>query len=165
MWTYEKFVEELKTELGIKVPDVPVEPEKKPKSKSYRSGGFEEYADIQLYNNSSYAEPWEKEPALTLCWHTGGVSGGSCWGGENHGYSTGEGEPEWEILDRILEHFCPNITFIRYKGIMRLSKTDSFSRGEYYGNSTDFTYRVIKLKDLWKHMVDNKLFEKEADSE
>lgn len=167
MWTYEQFVEELKTALDIRVPDVPSEPKVKPKKSYFGRNAFEEYADVQLYSDKSYAEEWEKEPALTLCWHTGGIGGGSCWGGENHAYSTGDPEPEWEDLDRILEHFCPNITFIRYKGIMRKSTTDDWSRNEYYGNSTNYAMRILKLKDLWQHMVDNKLFEiePEGDSE
>jgi hypothetical protein len=42
---------------------------------------------------------------------------------------------------------------------MRLTKTDSYSRDEYYGNSTNYALRILPLKALWQHMVDNKLFE------
>lgn len=170
MWSYAQFVAELKS-LGFTIPDVPEKPTGRQKDKVrqryYDSQSEYSYGGICLYSGSYCAEPWDKEPALILSWHTGGIGGGSCWGGENHAYSTGDPEPEWEDLNRILEHFCPNITFIRYKGIMRKSTTDDWSRNEYYGNSTNYAMRILKLKDLWQHMVDNKLFEiePEGDSE
>lgn len=157
--TYEKFLSGLES-LGFTIPIVPPEPEVKPRSfyrGSYSTG-------IGLYGHEYYTiKPWEQEPSLILTWSTGGISGGSCWGGENHAYSSGEPEPQWDDLDRILEHFCPNISFIRYKGIMRLTKTDSYSIDEYYGNSRDYAMRVLKLTDLWQSLNDNKLFE--ADNE
>jgi hypothetical protein len=82
MWTYEKFVKELKI-IGLTVPDVPKEPAKKEKKRygysSHLDGSFL-YGGISLYSEDYTVEPWEKAPALVLSWTTGGIGGGSCWG-------------------------------------------------------------------------------------
>jgi hypothetical protein len=103
-----------------------------------------------------------REPALIHAWSTGGMQGGSCWGGEPHYYATpSESEPEWEMLDQILEFFCPNLSFLRYKGIMRLVNTADYSEGEYYGNPTNYSIKILKLATLWEYLNENKLIEKD----
>ena len=158
---YETFIAELKT-IGFNVPEVPPKPKRKNYGMSHTISGLP-YGGLILYNSMHYSEECDCEPALVLSWHTGGISGGSCWGTENHAYSSGDPEPDWEDLDRILEHFCPNITHLKYKGIMRQSTTDDYEQNEYYGNSTNYAMRVLKLKDLWAHMNEKKLFENDPE--
>ena len=146
---YETFINELKS-LGFTLPEAP----KKKTSDYYGYSSLDLYGGIVLYH---------KEPALILSWCTGGITGGSCWGGENHAYSSGEVEPDWEDLDRILEHFCPNITHLKYKAVMRSSTTDDYEVGEYYGNSRNYALRVMKIKDLWEVLNEKKLFENDPE--
>lgn len=98
-----------------------------------------------------------KEPAIAEYWRTGGVSGGSCWDtGDNDDQfydMESEPEPEFESLDKILEHFAPNVTFLQYKRLIQ----DCVERGdhrenEYYGNHTNYAYKIIKLEALFKYM-------------
>lgn len=157
MWTYEQFVAELKSGLNLTIPTIPEKPKstvKKDKVRydsSYGCAGLI-YSSIGLYGGYG-TEPWDKEVALVNAWCTGGISGGSCWDDgkqDNHYSSSGEVESDWTTLDHILEYFCPNITFIRYKRLMSLSKIEEYSRNEYYGNSTNYNLRILLLKDLWQ---------------
>lgn len=154
--TYEKFLEELKS-LGFSVPEVP--PQQKRKKGEYYGYDRAYYSGIELWGESRCAPPWEQEPALILSWTTGGTSGGSCWGDDPRPFTSDEPEPNWDDLDRILEHFCPNITYIRYKGVMRVAKTGTWTRNEYYGNSTNYAIRAMPIKALWEHMNQSRLFE------
>ena len=57
-------------------------------------------------------------PALILRWETGGTNGEGNWlegDCRSRSYATGTPEPLWEDLDTILEHFCPTITYLRYR--------------------------------------------------
>ncbi len=97
-----------------------------------------------------------QEPALYVYWTIGGVAGGSCWdtGDEDRHYPiSGVPEPEFEELDKLLEALVPDITFLQYK---RLCK-DCIERGEsrsndYYGNHTDYAYKLVRLGVLYKYM-------------
>jgi hypothetical protein len=103
---YEKFIDELKS-LGFTIPEA----EKKSKANYCQCRDGLQYGGLVMYSQYHYSETCKCEPALVLSWHTGGISGGSCWDeGESrhHAYSCGDPEPDWEDLDRILEHFCPN---------------------------------------------------------
>jgi len=171
MWTYEQFVEELKR-IGFDVPDVPVEPaepkaKKKVPSFDYWHGRDSLqhdlcYGGLVLYCENTYnIKPWMLKPALVNAWESGGVTGGSCWddGDRTHRYTTGEPEPLWDDLDRILEHFCPNITYIRYKRLLAFVKTGEYTRNEYYGNSTTFAHKALYLSDLFQYLSERNLFE------
>jgi len=95
-------------------------------------------------------------PAIAIYWQTGGIGGGSCWdnGDEDPHYNMGSNpEPEFTDIDKVLEHFVPNITFLQYKRLLQ----DCIEQGEttlndYYGNHTDYAYKVIKLEALFKYM-------------
>jgi len=89
---------------------------------------------------------------LETHWMSGGTGGGSCWddGEEDRHYGIeGDSEPEFTILDNFLLEVCPDITFLQYKKITPKITQSEWSENEYYGNSTDYTSKSIKLKDLY----------------
>lgn len=141
--TYVKFVEQLE-ELGYTIPEPPAE-------KRYSWNRYSEYARINYTPDKPY------EPALSLIWSTGGVGGGNCWGGEPRPYSNDEAEPEWKSLVEILDHFCPNISYLKYRFLMTLVTSDSYCESEYYGNSRNYAVKLLKLQDLYNFLVENKL--------
>jgi len=150
--TYQDFLEALRT-LGYKIPEVPVASKKK---KSYGYDQTDYTSDgIVLYSEFHYCDDDKKRLALIHSWHVGGVSGGSCWdeGESRHNaYVTGDPEPEWTDLVAILEHFCPNITYLQYRSLATKFKTDSYDRNEYYGNSSKYSIRYVYLEDLYEHL-------------
>jgi hypothetical protein len=86
-------------------------------------------------------------------WRTGGVGGGSCWdnGESNHYAKEGNPEPEFVDLDTILENLAPEISYLKYKKFMKELKISelTWTENEYYGNSTAYCAKLIKLTDLF----------------
>ena len=153
--TYEQFIEELETKLQISVPKY-VEPDP-----TKKKGWMEDYAERHWYDSSGY-KLYHKEPALINSWETGGVSGGSCWDSSNpQPYSSGKVEPEWTELTNILEIFAPEITFLKYKALMGLTKMTEKTEHEYYGNCTDYAIRVLPLKTLYEFLDEKGLLPNE----
>jgi hypothetical protein len=96
----------------------------------------------------------EKESWLYVEWETGGASGGSCWGGEAHSYSTSNTPEELTSLDLILTEFKPDMSFLQYKVLTaKIVQNDSRSVNEYYGNHTDYAMKKVRLRDLYDYMV------------
>jgi hypothetical protein len=100
---------------------------------------------------------------LYLEWRTGGQSGGSCWddGKDDPHYPvTGEKEPEFEQLDKLLAELCPGITFLQYKTLAAdTMKYDERTENEYYGNYTNYGIKTIRLGDLYEKLLALKLIE------
>lgn len=97
------------------------------------------------------------EPIIGVQWTTGGAEGGNCWNDKPPESWRLEGEPEKELeaLDKILEHFKPDITFIQYKRLCQELVVRGKRRyNEYYGNYTDYAHKYVKLRQLYKHMKD-----------
>lgn len=97
---------------------------------------------------------------LYVKWCSGGVGGGGWQEGDCNYYATsGEPEPEFKDLDAILTAICPNITYLQYKHLMATVKIirDDWSENEYYGNSSNYTYKAILLRDLLNTFVEMKL--------
>jgi hypothetical protein len=91
-------------------------------------------------------------------WITGGETG-SNWRGSESRPLDGEPEPEFVVLDRVLEHFCPQITFLQYKGIVRdcVRYGSDEERSGYYGERTEYSFKRIKLKKLFDRLISSKL--------
>lgn len=90
-----------------------------------------------------------KENKISVEWETGGVSGGSCWGGELSSYSSEEPEPEFKSLDKILEELCPNISYLKYKSLVSECVTrSSRESGDYYGNSNQYESKSYESKSI-----------------
>jgi hypothetical protein len=109
------------------------------------------------YEQGIYKEPWGipvhiKEPVIYMRHETGGYSGGSCWDtGDDDGaqpYTNHEPIPKFEVLDKVLELLKPNITYLQYREVERLIHDNYETQYEYYGNSTDYVVKYIKLSEL-----------------
>jgi hypothetical protein len=90
-------------------------------------------------------------------WCSGGVGGGSCWSTDDHYAISGEKEPEFHDLDRILDRVVPNITYLQYKKLLYsvkpdLIEYDEWTESEYYGNSTQYTSKKVVLRRLWERL-------------
>jgi hypothetical protein len=107
--------------------------------------------------------PAYAEPYISVVWSTGGVSGGSCWDTGDDVYNAYvndevEYDSEFVDLDCVLNAAAADITFIRYKSLCRkLIKHSSWTSNEYYGNSTNYSSKVILLKELFDWLKENKL--------
>lgn len=120
--------------------------------------------DYDEWASKNKQETLNLEHYLYVYWCSGGTTGGSCWDDgtkDNHYSMRGEDEPEFLDLDAILTVVCPNLTFLQYKKLVAgdLITRGSYSQGEYYGNSTDYTYKAIKLRDLLNKLVEMELFQ------
>ena len=123
--------------------------------------------DIQIISNSGklnkdiywdYSNKKNKEPlvyALVKEWVSGGTGGGNCWcNGEDHYRRDPEPEPEWTNLDYLLIVFAANITYLQYRQIESKVYNGSYEEDEYYGNSTIYIYKTLKLSDLFELLVE-----------
>ena len=127
---------------------------------------FEGSGDLE---ESYYSRNWSSrsnqidEPRLYVQWSTGGVSGGSCWDSSDpQPYTSNEPPKELEILDSILEHFRPQLSFLQYRALTNnLMKYDSYGVGEYYGNSTDYSSKSVDLRSLYDYLVEKNFLKNE----
>lgn len=128
----------------------------------YRCDGGEGSRSWQRY---AYDEIRKRNEGITLDdfvkveWSQGGVSGGSCWdtgeGPDPHHPFSGESEPEFDCLDKILTELVPEISFMKYKAIASACvKYDERCEHEYYGNYTDYGIKKVVLRDLYEKMKD-----------
>lgn len=117
--------------------------------------------DIREINNNSpsseqgiYIQPYGvpvdvKTHVIYKRWVIGGIAGGSCWGTEHHSRKP-EQEPKWKVLNAVLKKLKPDISFLQFREIEDLIKTNQERDREYYGNSTDYMINYIVLDDLYK---------------
>ena len=122
-------------------------------------------AEEQPTPRSRRTKEYTKE--LTVKWVTGGMRGGSCWGGEPRPMEDWEkdNEPEFEALDKVLETVCPNITFMQYKRICQSVIEEDFQYyPDYYGNSTDYGIKKVNIAKLYKELESRNLLPEEPKS-
>lgn len=115
---------------------------------------FQDHDNFNLYGyrlRDAKAEGKVKpDPHLYVKWSTGGVSGGSCYGGDNYAYTNSDPVPDLTSLDLILEAIKPDLTFLQYKRLVAaVQQHDSWKEDEYYGNSTNYTCKKVRLRDLF----------------
>lgn len=83
---------------------------------------------------------------------TGGASGGSCYGGEAHFYSTGAdiNTTSCDTLVYFIEELFPEITLRKYNefiGSLKWNFTE-YEVNEYYGNYTCYDIKYLTLPDV-----------------
>lgn len=105
------------------------------------------------YGQGIFKEPFGipnhiKELVVYTKWDSGGMRGGSCWGGEPKPYSNSRPKDAFKVLDLVLKELKPQITFLQFREIEMLIESNEKTSYEYYGNSTDSTIEWIKLSDL-----------------
>ena len=90
----------------------------------------------------------EKDVFFSESWRIGGLTGGNCWGGNADQSISAEDPAEFTQLDNFLEKSFPKITFLQYKKLLPLIKTQDFSVSEYYGNYTEYRISYVKFKEI-----------------
>lgn len=87
-------------------------------------------------------------------WTVGGMTGGNCWSEGGHYGVTAEPEPEFTVLDSILNAVVPEIRFLQYKSLIAfLQRTDEYTESEYYGNYYDKRRKLINLVALYNYLI------------
>ena len=81
-------------------------------------------------------------------WLIGGVEGGSCWNEGGHSSISAESHAKVTLLDKFLEEAMPEISFLKYKKIEALIKTESYTSSEYYGNYKEYSISYISFDDI-----------------
>jgi hypothetical protein len=111
------------------------------------------------YNYGIFKEPYgidisEKRMVIYHRVRTGGYSGGNCCDEEDSRWDAADHELEnsLEGFEKVLELVCPEITFLHYRRIMKLVKSNEKTEYEYYGNSDDWLIQWIPLHDLYKEL-------------
>lgn len=118
---------------------------------------IKEINDKCPYNQGIFIQPTMipidiKEPVIYSRYETGGVTGGN-WSNSNlRSYLKDVPEDKLKVLDLVLEKLKPNITYLQYKKIGKLIKTNEEIEREYYGNSTDWKVEYIILSELEKFL-------------
>ena len=98
--------------------------------------------------------PYEiKDYVIYMRWITGGVTGGSCWGGELRHYE-GDPEPDFVALELVLNELKPNLTFLQYRKIERelIHTNEEGDRTDYYGNRDDYMVKYVILPELINYL-------------
>lgn len=91
-------------------------------------------------------------------WCSGGMTGGSCYGGEPHS-RTPDPKPNFDDLDTVMTKLCPEISFLKYKAFMASLPIQETGYGiyEYYGNSSEYTTEYVTLMDLCNSLEEAKI--------
>lgn len=99
---------------------------------------------------------WGKiNPIIKIEWSLGGTAG-NCWD-DSLSEIESDSEPEFTVLDEILEEFWPDIKYLQYKKLIKnICESGTKSDGDYYGGNTTIAYRKINLIDLYQYIQDNK---------
>lgn len=123
------------------------------------------YMRHDSYHDRHSRSWYRDEPAkperyyIEVSWTTGGMTGGSCWGGEHRAVDPDMPE-ELVDLDKILALVCPNISFLQYKALCAtLVKTESYTDSEYYGNYYNKIKKILFIDDLYSYLKTNKMLE------
>lgn len=96
-----------------------------------------------------------KNTTIEESWYVGGYSGGNCWGGTAKYSSVGdENKPEFDVFDRIVEIYKPDISFFAYKRL-RFKLIENFQSeiNEYYGNSSIYNGVRFDLKVFYNDVI------------
>ena len=106
--------------------------------------------------------PWDKKDGLYKKWQTGGVSGGNCWSDGGHYSLESEREPDWDVLEKLLDKHCPNLARKDYRALFDLEEKGEFTEREYYGNYTDYGWKWICARKLYDFLVERGALEGEV---
>lgn len=91
-----------------------------------------------------------KEPVIYSRYETGGYRGGGYGEGAIAKPYVVDEKPKFKVLDIVLKKIKPDLTYLEYRELEELIKTNEETDREYYGNSTDYKIEYIILSDLYK---------------
>jgi hypothetical protein len=110
-----------------------------------------ERAGFTLKEESSYIYSIQ-DAILSPSWRIGGLTGGSCWGSIADQPVTADEKPDW--LEELVETTCPDISFAKFRKILQAVRKFQYTRGEYYGNYTEYAFEVLKISDFLEILAD-----------
>jgi hypothetical protein len=107
------------------------------------------------YGQGVFIEPFGipneiKEPVIYTKWQSGGRTG-RCWDDEstvNEDFTNVRPDDVFIVLDLVLKILKPDISYLDYKKIEALKKSNEKNDYGYYGDSTEDTIEWIVLSDL-----------------
>lgn len=92
----------------------------------------------------------EAGTAFYAAWTSGGESGGDCYGGKARPYTSDTPEAEFDALDKFLEAFFPDITYLTFRKMERKVERDTHNGyGDYYGNCVNYAFKKLAFEDVW----------------
>lgn len=113
----------------------------------YGSNNYQTIMELETLINSVYSHG-----AVGVIWQTGGSEGGHVWQKRNESqpYTSDSEKPNNDVIDYILEHTVPTLSFIQYRSMMKslTQHQDNIHESEYYGNFKDYAIAYIMLKDI-----------------
>lgn len=78
-----------------------------------------------------------------------GARGGNCWGDEAQYFHNETPVQEFLPLEKILTKVAPNISYLKFREIQKLIRTDWEEDREYYGNYTNYDIYKLDIKELY----------------
>lgn len=122
------------------------------KINSDKNSGYTQF--LQDIKENLNIEPWDDwrtksgKDRIGVSWCLGGTYG-NCWDDEKSSVGS-DVEPNFSILDTILEHYCSDISYVQYKSITsKLLHRDQKFEGDWYGGSVSYGYKYVYLEDLY----------------
>lgn len=91
-----------------------------------------------------------KEPVIYSRYEIGGYRGGSYREGAIAKPYVVDEKPKFKVLDIVLKKIKPDLTYLEFRELEELIKTNEERDRQYYGNSTDYKIEYIILSDLYK---------------
>lgn len=85
--------------------------------------------------------------------YLGGMTGGSCWGGNPY-YEYSEEKQEFTYLTELLVKTFPNITLLKYLEIKGMIKEVYMESREYYANTSDYLVYFVDLNELYNFLTE-----------
>lgn len=112
---------------------------------------------VDYWNQGIFKEPSnidvnEKGLVIYQRYNIGGASGGNCWNDDEPTQYEGEDRPNWDTLDLALKEICPEVTYLQYKDIEKLVKSNDYTDYQYYGNYDDYEIYWLSLEDLYNYL-------------
>lgn len=77
-----------------------------------------------------------------------GVAGGNCWGDKRYSFVNEPEKDHMIVLDYVLEELHPNITYLQFKRIHDLIRSNEDTIDGYYGNFENWKVDYILLPEL-----------------
>jgi len=87
-----------------------------------------------------------------------GFRGGSCWDDEdtvNDSQSSDRPDDAFLVLDKVLRILKPDITYLDFRRIEALKKSNKETDYGYYGDYTEDTIEWMELEDLIEELTNN----------
>jgi hypothetical protein len=128
---------------------------------------YEKFKELIDYDGMKKEFSWHDNfrfdgDSIIKRWIIGGMIGGNCWDGAANRPISGDGEPNFKLLDMIFEKVCPNITYLQYKDVVDscVSREDDYDYDydyDYYGNYYTYASESCGLRTLAYYLKENEL--------